>query len=69
MVFILLLAVRVYMGLFERLIFIVMRNGKDHRLYAGSRPQNRYAPQNDPQIAKEELGPFLTILGTHMRAS
>jgi hypothetical protein len=56
------------MGLFERLIFIVTRDGKEHRLYARSCPQNRYAPQEDLQIAKEELRPFLTIFGTRMRA-
>jgi len=56
------------MSLFERLILVLLRDGKKHMLSVKSRPQNRFAPQNGPQIPKEELGPFLAIFGTRMRA-
>jgi len=46
----------------------VSRASQKHGISAKSRPQNKYAAQNCPQIKKGESRPFLTIFGAAMRA-
>jgi hypothetical protein len=56
------------MGLFDRLHLTALRDSRNRGASVRSRLQNRCAAQNAPQTPKRELRPFLTILGTRMRA-